>query len=127
MIIAFDLDDTLCKGTLPWPDDPDNNQDKVEEFFDTCEPIPEAIQLVNKLYEEGNTIYIWTARYQQDGWVTTQWLIRHRVKYHRLILGKLRVDVYIDNQSFRLKEGPNDSLLFWWRGQLDSLSLSEKT
>lgn len=111
MIIAVDLDDTLCKGTMPWPDDPEKNQDKVTKFFETCIPIPGAIAKVNQLYDLGHTICIWTARWGDDYRTTLNWLNAHKVQFHDLVLHKLKVDLYIDNQSATMEEILKDDTL----------------
>jgi hypothetical protein len=117
MIIAVDLDDTLCKGTMPWPKDPEKNQPKVTRFFETCSPILEAISKVNKMFDEGHTIIIWTSRRPDDYKTTFDWLYNNKVKFHDLILHKLRVDVYIDNQSVTMREVlRNDSVIFRGHG-----------
>jgi hydroxymethylpyrimidine pyrophosphatase-like HAD family hydrolase len=54
-IIAFDLDDTLCSR-------PKNLEHLGPEKYNYCTPIQPTIDVLNKLYDQGNIIYIYTAR-----------------------------------------------------------------
>lgn len=95
MIIYIDIDDTIC--TL-----------KEAMNYRSAQPIPEAIQKVNKLYEEGHTIHFWTARGTVSGidWckLTTQQLSSWGVKYHSLIFGKPAYDLFIDDKNINSKD-----------------------
>jgi hypothetical protein len=103
-IFAFDLDDTLCErdGGL---------EDLGIEKYRHSRPIPKMINKVNQLYDDGNTIYIYTARgmSQFKGDVnkiinelyilTLDSLNEWGVKHHGLIMGKLHYDLLIDDKS----------------------------
>ena len=87
-IYAFDLDGTLCTDTFG--------------VYENAIPFPERIKIVNRLYKK-NRIVIWTARGGTTGidWtkITKAQLKKWKVKYHKLIIGKLYYDLYIDNRS----------------------------
>lgn len=103
-IIAFDLDDVLC------------TRDKKHEIlgarkYEHCVPIHEYVNLLNRLYDEGHEIVIYTARgmTQFAGDVDT---IEHNlraltetqlnnwgVRYHRLVFGKQHYEVLIDDKA----------------------------
>jgi len=76
--------------------------------FDKAVPNPEAITLINKLYDEGNTIVLWTARGKfrhKDVWnITKQQLHRWGVKYHILNIDKPTYDVIIDDKAYKSVE-----------------------
>jgi len=57
------------------------------------------INVVNELYFAGDHITLFTARYPSDRTVTKRWLDKHGVMYHKLILGKPRFDIYVDDVS----------------------------
>lgn len=84
MIYCFDLDDTL---------------------FDRKErPLMKRIAVVNKLYDDGNTIIIDTARGSVTGKDHYQevknLLTRHRVKYHKLRTGvKIFCNTYVGDEA----------------------------
>jgi len=63
---------------------------------------------VNSLFEEGNTIYFYTARGATTGidWrkLTEQQLLRWKVKYHKLFLGKPTADIYIDDKAINVED-----------------------
>ena len=62
-------------------------------------PNLENISLINKLYEQGNIIILWTARFRRDRRITKHWLSQHAVSYHKLIMRKLQYDVLIDDKA----------------------------
>lgn len=91
MIYCFDLDGTLCE----W-----------KERHDASKPYPERIAKVNKLYEEGHTIIIDTARGSRTGIdyreLTENQLKEWGVKYHELRTGKKTfADIYVDDKGIK--------------------------
>ena len=97
-IIAVDLDETLCtapKHMVEWQD--------FHIYYPKMVPIQENIDKVNRLALT-NRIVIYTAR-PWEGYVPTlEWLMKHRVVFNYLIMGKFRADLYIDNDSCRMEE-----------------------
>ena len=83
-------------------------------------PLQHGIDQVNKLYDMGYTIVLYTARYgdrekgnihRQYGrgfreW--TDWLEAHGVKYHHAYMGKPAGVIYIDDKAARVR-GDNDA------------------
>ncbi|WP_313807952.1 HAD family acid phosphatase [Flavobacterium sp.] len=69
------------------------------ERMATCEPFPDALETINKWYDEGHQICFFTSRTEEHREVTTQWLDKHGFKYHSILLGKPRGGNYhwIDN------------------------------
>lgn len=100
--IVFDLDGVICTQT--------------RGDYNNAEPIEKAVNLVNRLYESGHTIIIYTARfmnryegdakkaYEAGFDFTKNQLDSWGVKYHRLVLGKPPADVVIDDRSIFWKE-----------------------
>jgi hypothetical protein len=86
---CFDLDGTLCTNT--------------EGAYEDALPFPDRIASVNKLYEEGHEITIFTARGSETGidWreLTKRQLEFWGVKHSRLILGKPFAHKYIDDRG----------------------------
>ncbi len=99
--ICIDLDGTIC--TL---------QNKQGDY-ENATPLPGAIETINRLYDEGHYIIIYTARRMRTcagdvqkviamvGDVTRAWLVRHGVKHHELIFGKPYAHLYIDDLAHR--------------------------
>lgn len=89
----IDLDETLCRNL-------DGNN------YEMCEPIVERIEKVNRLFDEGHYIVIWTARGKRSGkdWSekTLEQLKEWNVKYNELNMDKPDYDVYIDDKSFNV-------------------------
>lgn len=90
MIYCFDIDGTLCTNT--------------DGAYETAEPLFERIAVVNRLYEAGHTIKLFTARGSTTGidWrkMTEQQLSNWQVCYHELILGKPEADIFVDDKAF---------------------------
>lgn len=84
---AVDIDGTLCV--------------EQKEYWKYAEAIPikPYIKRINKLYDEGNTVVLYTSRYPEDEEVTKTWLKENGVKYHRIIFGKFRADIYVDSNA----------------------------
>lgn len=90
MIYCFDLDGTLCTNT--------------EGDYESASPFFDRIKVVNKLYNDGHTIIIETARGSGTGidWneVTKTQLEDWNVKYHKLRVGvKIHADIFIDDKG----------------------------
>ena len=62
-------------------------------------PFPDALEILNKWYDEGHVITFFTSRTEDHREVTEAWLNRHGFKYHGLLMGKPRGGNYhwIDN------------------------------
>lgn len=104
MIYCFDIDGTLCTNT--------------GGAYEQAKPIPERIEVVNKLFNAENTIRLFTARGSTTGvdWrsITEQQLDLWQVSYHELIMGKPEADIFIDDKAFN-----SDS----WHWDVPDLSL----
>lgn len=73
------------------------------ERMKSCEPFPDALEIVNKWYEEGHIITFFTSRTEDLREITEQWLQKHGFKYHGMLMGKPRGGNYhwIDNHIVR--------------------------
>ena len=69
----------------------------------TCEPYPDALETLNKWYDEGHIITFFTSRTEEHREVTETWLMKNGFKYHGLLVGKPRGGNYhwIDNHIVR--------------------------
>jgi len=67
-------------------------------------PIYENIEKINKLYDEGNIIILWTNRggISLVDWytITDNQLYDYGVKFHKLTFDKPYYDVFIDDRAF---------------------------
>ena len=90
MTYLIDIDDTICtlSGSMQ---------------YETAQPIPKAIEKVNRLFEEGHEIIFWTARGTRSGvdWrqLTEAQILSWGVQYHELRFGKPVYDVFIDDKN----------------------------
>ncbi|MBC8409396.1 MAG: hypothetical protein H8E12_11850 [Rhodobacteraceae bacterium] len=95
---VFDIDGTICT--------------KVDGGdYSKAVPMPERIAIINKLYDEGNTIVFQTARgmgrsgnSQAFAWEffekdTKTQLVNWGVKFHSLYMGKPSADIYVDDKA----------------------------
>lgn len=85
----IDIDGTIC----------DDIPNEEPERMITAKVYPDAIETLNKWYDEGHIICFFTSRTEEHRLVTEQWLDRHGFKYHSMLMGKPRGGNYhwIDN------------------------------
>lgn len=105
MIYCFDLDNTLCNT--------------IDKKYDKSEPISDMIDRVNRLYDDGNEIVIFTARgmgrfnkvvkkvYEEYYDLTKNQVDSWGLKYHNLILGKPSFDYFIDDKNLTIDNFKN--------------------
>ena len=80
-IFIIDIDGTICES-IP-------NELGVEKMRH-AKPYNDSIRMINKLYDDGNFVCFFTARTDEHLAVTKEWLKKHGVKYHSLIMNKPR-------------------------------------
>lgn len=101
LTLCIDLDGTICSKT-------ENHK------YHLAIPNEEMISKVNRLYENGNYIKIFTARGMVSGMefkkLTTEQLKVWGVKYNELIMNKPSADFYIDDKSMTPEEFINTLL-----------------
>tara|TARA_R100001594_G_scaffold146599_1_gene198227 strand:- start:5076 stop:5387 length:312 start_codon:yes stop_codon:yes gene_type:complete len=96
MIFIIDIDGTICKEI---------HLENGKKDYANHKPIPERIEKINKLYDDGHTIKYMTARgavskkdYRQ---LTENQLKDWGAKYHELDVGnKPHYDIWIDDKAF---------------------------
>ena len=74
--------------------------------FSRClaKPKDGAIETVNKLYDAGNIIIIYSSRTWVEYEMTVDWLQKNGVRYHQLFMGKPVGDVWIDDRAITCKD-----------------------
>ncbi len=99
---CFDLDGVICKT--------------VKNYYFRSKPIQKNISKINKLYDEGNYILIFTSRFMgrsndneklahKKGFkFTLNQLNSWGVKFHKLKLGKPSYDIFIDDKALFFKK-----------------------
>jgi hypothetical protein len=85
----IDIDGTITE------DVPNEEPDRMK----TCLPFPDALEVLNKWFDEGHIITFFTSRTEAHREITETWLAAHGFKYHGLLMGKPRGGNYhwIDN------------------------------
>ena len=106
----IDIDGTITE------DVPNEEPERME----TCAPFPDALETLNKWYDEGHRICFFTSRTEAHREVTEKWLDKNGFKYHSLLMGKPRGGNYhwIDNHMVRATR---------FKGKFTDLILKEKT
>lgn len=89
----IDIDGTIC----------DDIPNEETERMAAAQVYPEALETLNKWYEEGHVITFFTSRTEEHRAVTVQWLKDNGFKYHGLLMGKPRGGNYhwVDNHMVR--------------------------
>ena len=101
-VLAFDIDGVICNT--------------LGSDYKNSKPNKKAIEKINHLYDAGNTIIIFTARfmgrtdndskkaYELGYKFTLIQLQRWNLKFNELILGKPSFDLLIDDKAFNYDE-----------------------
>ena len=101
--ICFDIDNIICKTNF--------NHD-----YSKSKPIKRNIKIINKSYNKGFKIVLYTARYMGrcNGNITAvkkkikpltlKQLKKWGVKYHKIYFGKPSFDLFIDDKSLFFKK-----------------------
>lgn len=83
--------------------------------YSKAPPLQHGIDQVNKLYDMGYEVVLYTARYgerkagninemYEAGYCEwTDWLEKHGVKYHHAFMGKIAGVLYIDDKAARVR------------------------
>jgi capsule biosynthesis phosphatase len=101
MRIVIDLDGTICPIR------------KSNQTYADLLPLPNAVERINELKNEGHYIIISTARnmatcesnvgkvLKNVGKITLEWLDKYNIPYDEIFFGKQNADVYIDDRAHR--------------------------
>ena len=89
----IDIDGTIC----------DDIPNEEPERMATAKVYPEALETLNRWYEQGHIITFFTSRIEEHRTVTENWLKDHGFQYHGLLMDKPRGGNYhwIDNHIVR--------------------------
>jgi hypothetical protein len=81
----------------------DDVPNEEPERMVTCLPYPDALETLNKWYDEGHIIYFFTSRTEEHREITEAWLNKNGFKYHGMVMGKPRGGNYhwIDNHMVK--------------------------
>ena len=80
-VFIIDIDGTIC----------DNVRNEAGlEAMRNAKPFPESIGTINGWHDEGHFVCFFTARTDEHKQATEEWLLKHGVKYHQLIVNKPR-------------------------------------
>ncbi len=89
----IDIDGTIC----------DDIPNEEPERMATANVYPDALETLNRWYDEGHVICFFTSRTEEHRVVTEQWLKENEFNYHSLLMGKPRGGNYhwVDNHLVR--------------------------
>ena len=95
-VYLIDIDGTVC----------DDIKNEESHLYSEAKPYKNSREMLNKWYDEGNTITFFTAREEKDRVVTEKWLKDNNFKYNGLIMGKPRIKEgqtyhWIDNRPVK--------------------------
>lgn len=101
MIFCFDIDNTICKTK--------------GKNYRNAKPNKDVINLINKLFDNGHTIKMFTARFMgrnkdnvklayKEGYNSTlRQLKKWDLKFHKLLMGKPSFDILVDDKALGFK------------------------
>ena len=97
----------------------DDVPNEEPERMVTCQPYPDALETLNKWYDEGHIITFFTSRTEVHREITETWLNEFGFKYHGLLMGKPRGGNYhwIDNHIVKATR---------FKGKFTDLTLKRK-
>lgn len=89
----IDIDGTIC----------DDIPNEEPERMVHCPFYPDALEVINKWYDEGHIVTFFTSRTEAHRSITEEWLQKNGFKYHGVLYGKPRGGNYhwIDNHIVR--------------------------
>jgi uncharacterized HAD superfamily protein len=89
----IDIDGTIC----------DDIPNEEPERMATANVYPDALETLNRWYDQGHIITFFTSRTEDHREVTEKWLSVHGFKYHGMLMGKPRGGNYhwVDNHIVR--------------------------
>ena len=113
-VLAFDLDKTLC--TNP------SHISKISDYKKS-KPVRTMIKIVNKCYDEGYKIIIYTARgailaknnkilKKKLKEITIIQLLEWKISYHKLNMTKIYYDLLIDDKAINTSKVRNKNDLY---------------
>jgi len=81
----------------------DDVPNEEPERMITCVPFRDAVEIINKWFEEGHVITFFTSRTEDHRKITEDWFAKHGINYHNLLMNKPRGGNYhwIDNHIVR--------------------------
>jgi uncharacterized HAD superfamily protein len=85
MRIGIDIDGTITNETIGWN-------------YEARTPVPDVIEKINQLYDQGHWISLHTSRLKRDRKVTEDWLKLNGVKYNEVIFEKPKYDIYVGDE-----------------------------
>jgi uncharacterized HAD superfamily protein len=97
----------------------DDVPNEEPERMVTCLPYPDALETLNKWFDEGHIITFFTSRTEEHREITEVWLNKFGFKYHGLLMGKPRGGNYhwIDNHIVKATR---------FKGKFTDLTLKRK-
>ena len=89
----IDIDGTIC----------DDIPNEEPERMATANVYPDALETLNRWYDQGHIICFFTSRTEDHREVTEQWLKDNGFRYHSMVMGKPRGGNYhwIDNHMVK--------------------------
>lgn len=90
LVVFIDMDGTICEELSP-------------SLRPKADPLPGAVNAVNRMVAEGHTVVIWTGRGWHEYRETKQWLTDHGFQFAQLLMGKPIANIIIDDRARRFE------------------------
>jgi len=96
VIIGMDLDGVIAK---------DNGGGWTSDYYSSCKPDTDVINLMKKLSNEGHKIIIYTSRLSNEvKEVTVEWLQKYDVPYDAIHFDKPLYDYMVDDRALSISQ-----------------------
>ena len=96
MIIGIDLDGVIAK---------DNDGGWTSDYYSSCKPNTEVVDLMKKLSNNGHKIIIYTSRLSNEvKKVTVEWLQKYDVPYDAIHFDKPLYDYMVDDRALSISQ-----------------------
>lgn len=92
-ILYIDMDGTIT-----------NEPHQYHTQYELSTPNKRMIEKINKCFDLGYILIIYTARHKEDMKLTNKWLKKNKVKYHDIIFNKPLGLYYIDDKNLSINQ-----------------------
>jgi len=99
LTIAIDLDGTISEESYE-----DYIKLGAKKYVKSRKPFAGVVATINELYSKQVKIIFYTARDENLRSLTEQWLKKHNIQHHQLLMNRPKADIYLNDRAFPLNK-----------------------